>query len=80
MRVKAIVSLLTISAGHQEENPPRQAGGRMTNDPRLLLLLGLMVLLLAFIRDRKRGAFDPEDTVPVGRLPIDVTMNRRAGT
>jgi hypothetical protein len=48
----------------------------MTNDPRLLLLLGLMVLLLAFIRDRKRGAFDPDDTIPVGR--IDLTMNRRA--
>ena len=52
----------------------------MTNDPRLLLLLGLMVLLLAFIRDRKRGAFDPDDTIPVGRLPVDLSMNRRAGT
>ena len=52
----------------------------MTNDPRLLLLLGLMVLLLAFIRDRKRGAFDPDDTIPAGRLPVDLSMNRRAGT
>ena len=49
----------------------------MASDPRLLLLLGLMVLLLAFIRDRRRGAFDPDDTVPVGHVPIDATMNRR---
>ena len=49
----------------------------MANDPRLLLLLGLMVLLLAFIRDRRRGAFDPDDTVPAGRFPVDITMNRR---
>ena len=51
----------------------------MTSDPRLLLLLGLMVLLLAFIRDRRRGAFDPDDTIPIGHFPIDITMNRRAG-
>jgi hypothetical protein len=49
----------------------------MTDDPRLLLLLGLMVLLLAFVRDRRRGAFDPDDTIPIGRMPIDISMNRR---
>jgi hypothetical protein len=73
------VSPLTIPAVHREENRPLLIGGRMTNDPRLLLLLGLMVLLLAFIRDRRRGAFDPDDTIPIGQLPIDVTMNRRTG-
>jgi hypothetical protein len=71
------VSGLTISAVDREENPRDFPGGHMASDPRILLLMGIIVLVLAFIRDRKRGAFDPDDTLRVPNLP-DASMNRRA--